>query len=76
MRSYVGFVEDKDHGEFGFVEDRAGIEHVGHKGCRGGGTRGVYDVGNDGRKGRGQGVGDDGAGGRPNEAFNLPGGVD
>ena len=41
----VCFVEDEDHGEFGFVEDRARVQHVGHEcGC-GGCARRVDDVG-------------------------------
>jgi len=56
----VGFVEDEDEREFGFVEDGAGVEHVGHEGCRSCCTRGVDDVGDAGWEGGGDGVGDDG----------------
>lgn len=72
----VGFVEHEDKGDFGLVEDRAGVEHVGHEGRWGGGARGVDDVGDHGWVGGREGVGDDRAGGRPGEDLDLAGGVD
>ena len=53
VRLYIGFVEDEDHGELGFVENGARIEHVGHEGSGGCGAGGIDDVGDYGGEGGG-----------------------
>lgn len=72
----VGFVEDEDHGHFGFVEDAAGVEHVAHEGAGGAGAGRVDDIGDDGGEGGCEGVEQDGTRGAPDEDFDLAGGVD
>ena len=72
----VGFVEDKDHGKFGLVEDAAGVEHVAHE-CAGRvGARGVDHVGDYGGEAGGQGVEEDASRGAPDEDFDLARSVD
>jgi len=50
---HIGFVEDEDHWELGFVEDGACVEHVGHEGSGGCGAGGIDDVGDYGGEGGG-----------------------
>ena len=58
----VDFVHGDDEGEFVFVEDGAGVKHVGHESDRIHGSRSVHHVNYDRRKYRSQSLSDDGPG--------------
>ena len=52
----VYFIKDENHGEFGFVENAAGVEHVTHESGGGGSSGSVDDVSNNCGKRRGEGI--------------------